>query len=231
MTAGRTFRIAIGILFPAFIIAVLVCAVVFRSTLLGFFTSREDVQTWIQSYGAIAPFVYIAVQTFQVIVFIVPGEIIQIAGGYLFGMWLGSLYSVIGIGLGSAFGFLAARSLGRVFVEEVFGNDRVRQFDSFTSQQGTRVGFFLLFVIPGIPKDVLTYVGGLSTLRFLSFMGVSMAGRLPGIIGSAVIGDSVADSRWTLGIAIFSASVVLFVLGLVLRKRIMGLLTRKKADE
>jgi len=216
----------VGVLFPAFIVAVVVLAIVYWSSLIGFFTSREDVQAWIASFGATAPLVFIAVQVFQVVVFVVPGEIIQITGGYLFGVGLGTLYSIVGIAVGSTVGFWVARFFGRVFVEGVFGVAQVEKFDSFTSSRGPQVGFFLLFVIPGIPKDVLIYLGGLSTLKFLTFLGISMAGRLPGILGSAVIGDSVADSRWVLGIVIFAVSVVLFAIGLIFRTRIMNWVTR-----
>ena len=80
MQRGRGFKIAVGVLFPLFVLAVLALAIIYRSTWLAFFSSRADVQEWIASYGATAPLVYIAVQFFQVVIFIVPGEVIQITG-------------------------------------------------------------------------------------------------------------------------------------------------------
>ena len=210
-----------GLLFPAFLITVLVLAVVYRSTWLAFFSSRADVQAWIASYGVVAPLVYIAVQVFQVVIFIVPGEVIQITGGYLFGITAGTIYSLIGIGLGSGIDFTIARLLGRAFVEGVFGDDRVARFDAFTSARGPQTGFFLLFVIPGIPKDVLVYVAGISKLKFPHFLIVTMAGRLPGILGSAVIGDAIAGERWVLGAIVFGVALMLFVLGVVYRSRLV----------
>ena len=203
-------------------IAVLVLALVYRSSWLAFFSSRADVQDWISSYGAVAPLVYIAVQVFQVVVFIVPGEVTQITGGYLFGIGLGTVYSLIGIAIGSAVDFYLARLLGRAFVEGVFGDRQVARFDKFTSSRGPQTGFFLLFVIPGIPKDVLVYVAGISRIRFGYFLLVTMAGRLPGILGSAVIGDSVAGGRWILGSIVFGVSVILFALGVIFRTRLVA---------
>jgi len=229
---GRGFKIAVGVLFPLFVLAILVLAFVYRSTWLAFFSSRADVQDWISSYGAVAPLVYIAVQVFQVVIFIVPGEVIQITGGYLFGITAGTIYSLIGIALGSGIDFYLARLLGRAFVEGVFGDGQVAKFDTFTSTRGPQTGFFLLFVIPGIPKDILVYVAGISKIRFLTFILITMAGRLPGILGSAIIGDSVAAGRWILGSIIFGVAVVLFVLGVVFRTRLIewvsGVLTRRR---
>jgi uncharacterized membrane protein YdjX (TVP38/TMEM64 family) len=230
---GRGFKIAVGLLFPAFVIAVLVFAIVYRSTWLAFFSSRADVQEWIASYGAVAPLVYIAVQIFQVVIFIVPGEVIQITGGYLFGITAGTIYSLVGIGIGSGIDFYLARALGRAFVEGVFGDARVARFDTFTSARGAQTGFFLLFVIPGIPKDILVYVAGISKLKFRYFLIVTMAGRLPGILGSAIIGDSIAGGRWVLGAIVFAVAVILFVLGVVFRSRLVewvgGVQTRAQA--
>jgi len=221
MQHGKGFKIAVGVLFPLFVLAVLALAIIYRSTWLAFFSSRADVQEWIASYGATAPLVYIAVQIFQVVIFIVPGEVIQITGGYLFGITAGTIYSLIGITIGSGIDFYLARLLGRAFVEGVFGDKQVARFDTFTSARGPQTGFFLLFVIPGIPKDVLVYVAGISRIRFSYFLIVTMAGRLPGILGSAIIGDSVAGGRWVLGSIVFGVAVVLFVLGLVFRARLV----------
>jgi uncharacterized membrane protein YdjX (TVP38/TMEM64 family) len=222
MQRGRGYKIAVGVLFPLFIAAVVVLAVVYRSTWLAFFSSRADVQEWIAGYGAVAPLVYIAVQVFQVVIFIVPGEVIQTVGGYLFGIAGGTVYSLLGIAIGSAVDFHIARALGRVFVEGVFGAERVSRFDAFANSRGPQTGFFLLFVIPGIPKDILVYVAGISPIRFPVFLAVTMGGRLPGILGSAIIGDSVADGRWVMGIVVFALAVVLFVQGIVFRQRLVA---------
>ena len=114
-----------------------------------------------------------------------PGEVVQIAGGYAFGFWMGSLYSLIGITLGSIANFYAGRLLGRPFVESLFDRDKIDKVEIVTGSRKGAAGFFLLFVVPGIPKDVLCYVAGISKLGLLAFIAVSMAGRLPGILGSS----------------------------------------------
>lgn len=222
MQRGRGFKVTVGLLFPLFILAVFVIAWVTRESWTPILDSQVNAQEWITRFGIWAPLVYVAIQVFQVVVFVVPGDVVQIAGGYLFGVLGGVTYSLIGIAIGSTIDFFVARTLGRTFVEGVFGEARVAAFDRVSESPRARTGFFLLFVIPGIPKDVLVYVAGISTLRFPSFLLVTMAGRTAGILGSAIIGDSAAQERWFLSAFVFGVAVVLFSLGVLFRRRLQG---------
>ena len=94
------------------------------------------------------------------------------------------------------------------------------------SPRGTTT-LFLLYLIPGIPKDVLGYVAGVSPLRYVLFITVSTLGRLPGLVGSAVIGSSAASQRWVLFGIVAAAAVVLFGAGLLLRERVQAWLERR----
>lgn len=222
MQSGRLYRIVIGALFPLFLAGVIVFAWQTREVWRPLLDSRVNAQQWIAGFGGWAPLVYVAVQVFQVVVFVVPGDVVQIAGGYLFGIAGGVLYSLIGIAIGSTIDFFIARLLGRTFVEGVFGTERVAAFDRVSDSRRARTGFFLLFVIPGLPKDALVYVAGISTLRFPSFLLVTMTGRLPGILGSAIIGNSAARQQWLVSGLVFGFAVVLFVLGVVFRRRLQS---------
>jgi uncharacterized membrane protein YdjX (TVP38/TMEM64 family) len=217
-TSSRRILALVGL--PLLVVAILIPVIVFRHEIWSLFTSVERLKEWVAASGPIAPLVFIAVQVLQVVVFVIPGEVAQIAGGYLFGTWLGALYSVAGIAIGSAIAFFLARLLGVPFVNALFSPEKVQETRSLLDSRGARTVFFLLFLIPGIPKDVLCYVAGLSPLRFLFFILVSMAGRLPGVIGSALIGNSAADRRWILAGTILAAAVVLFAAGFFLRDRI-----------
>jgi len=219
-------RIISTVAFPAAIATIVVVAVLLRADIARVFSSRVAFQAWIDGFGAYGPLIFCGVQVFQVIVFVVPGEVAQIAGGYLFGIVGGIVYSVIGIAAGSAFNFYLSRTLGIAFVEGLFRADRVEKFESIISSPRARVGFFLLFLIPGIPKDILCYVAGLSRIGFFQFLGISMSGRLPGIIASAVIGSAAAQSNWTVTIIVTAAALLLFLLGVIFRKPLQLLVER-----
>lgn len=220
------YKLIVGGLFPAFLVTVGFIAWRTRDLWTPILGSEVDAQAWIGQFGARGPLVYLLIQVVQVVVFVIPGDVVQIAGGYLFGIAGGLLLSLAGIGIGSCVNFAIARSLGRPFVEGLFGERQVGRFDSLLESPGARTGFFLFFAIPGVPKDVLVYVAGISGLHFPVFLLVSMAGRIPGILGSAIIGNSAANQNWVLSGTVFSLAVLLFAIGVLFRSRIQVIVER-----
>lgn len=199
---------------------------VFRREIWGVFSSPERIEQAVNSWGLWAPLAFVLVQFIQVVVFVIPGEIPQIAGGYLFGLAPATIYSITGILLGSSFNFMLARLFGVPFVRTLFKEGRIRSFDGITHSPRAQIAFFLLFVIPGIPKDVLCYIAGLSPLRFGVFLLISTIGRIPGILGSAAMGSAAASREWLFALLLMLFSAVLFVLGLVFREKIHGVIER-----
>ena len=212
--------------FPAFLLLVLLSVLIFREQIWQPLADRERLQSFIEGVGVWGPLFFVLVQTLQVVVFVIPGEVAQAAAGYLFGVWLGVLYSLIGITVGSGFNYLVGRRLGEPFVRRVMGADQERKFLSIAGSYRGRLGFFLFFLIPGIPKDILCYVAGTARLGFFRFLALSMAGRLPGIVGSAVIGDAAAQGRWGLAVGLLALAAVLLVVGLTYRGKLEGAIQR-----
>ena len=210
--------------FPLFIASVITLAVLYRGPLTALFRSPEAVRVWVASSGPLAPLAFMAAQVLQVVVFVVPGELVQIGGGFAFGLWMGTLWSVLGILAGSLVNFALGRSLGRRFVEAIFSADRLESIERATASGKAAAGFFLLFAIPGIPKDALTYVAGATRLSLLNFIVVSTLGRLPGIIGSAFMGSAVYEQDYRAAIVMVSLASVLFFLGLLFREKLHELI-------
>ena len=205
---------------------IVVPLVLWHAEIWRLFTSREALKAWMDGWGALAPLVYVAAQAFQVVIFAVPGEIVQIAGGWLFGAPVGALLAAAGTVVGATICFFAARLLGRPFVNAFVAPERIARVEKLLSSRNARTVFFLLYLIPGIPKDVLGYVAGLSPLSFVFFITVSTLGRLPGLVGSAVMGSAVAANQWVLFGIVGGAAVLLFTAGLLLRPRIQAWLDR-----
>lgn len=209
---------AIG--FPALLVAFFVLAFILKEPLFTMFRSAETLRSWVEARGVLAPLAFVGLQIVQVILFFIPGEVVQVAGGFAFGLWGGTLWSIIGILAGSLCNFGIGRMLGRPFVEAVFGAERARRVEAATGGGKAAAGFFILFAIPGIPKDVLTYAAGASQLPFGAFMVVSTLGRLPGIVGSAYMGAAVFDQDYLAAIIVVSVASVLFASGLVFHRQI-----------
>ena len=147
--------------FPLFIALVLLIFYIFRADLVSLFRNREAARSWLNAQGPYGMLAFVGLEALQVILFIVPGEVVQVAGGYAFGLWGGTALSVLGIIIGSLFNFYVGRILGRPFVEAIVKKEKLERLEKLTNSGREAAAFFLLFVIPGIPKDVLCYVAGM----------------------------------------------------------------------
>ena len=228
---SKSQRLFQKIAFPLFFAVLFGVLIYLWRPIWSVFSTPESVKLWVNQWGIAAPLIFMGLQIIQVVIFIIPGEVPQIAAGYLFGPWWGTLYSIIGIAAGSAINFLLARILGVPFVQQFFKKEQIERVDRITSSSNAQIGFFLLFLIPGIPKDIFCYAAGLSKMKFLPFLIISLLGRFPGIFGSAYIGGAAADQRWPLVIALSAAAVLLFLAGWALREKLQGFVSRLMGNQ
>src|SRR5438132_4224180 len=145
----------------------------------GIYSSSDKLSRFLESLGPYSPAVFVLFQVLQVIAAPIPGELTGVAGGYVYGQSLGLLLSTIGLTLGSWVAFELASILGRPFVERFVSKEVLHKFDFLTTNTGATI-CFLLFLIPGFPKDYLCYLLGLSRMRLSTFLIVSIIGRIPG---------------------------------------------------
>jgi uncharacterized membrane protein YdjX (TVP38/TMEM64 family) len=212
---------------PLFLIGIVALGFYLRNTLWKFAGSADGVREWVSQWGVAAPLVFLAIQVLQVFIFVIPGDTVQVAGGYLFGFWPGLMLTLCGIAIGSSVNFGLARALGRPLLERLFPKQQIERLSALANSSRAQVGFFLLFVIPGIPKDILCYVAGISPLKFPFFLVVSLLGRVPGIVGSTLMGSSAAAERWTLSVILLVAAVILFAVGYLMRDKLHDWIDRR----
>lgn len=175
-------------------------------------TNREVASAWLARYGLFSPLLFISLQILQVIVAPIPGEVTGVFGGYLYGPWLGFLYSTVGLTLGSLIAFYLARIFGEPLVEKVIPGEFLQKYDRFLQKRGLMVAF-IFFVVPGFPKDALCYVLGLSHLRITPFIIVCVAGRILGTVGLSISGALIRDvGSMSLGMMVALAAVVVILI-------------------
>jgi uncharacterized membrane protein YdjX (TVP38/TMEM64 family) len=142
---------------------------------------KEKLRQLVKQAGPLGPLVFIAIQALQVVLAPIPGEATGFLGGFLFGAPLGFLFSTIGLTLGSIFAFLLGRLLEKKFVVKVVSPATLARFDFLMEHQGALVAF-LLFLLPGFPKDYLCFILGLSPMSFRLFVILVTIGRMPGTL-------------------------------------------------
>ncbi len=209
------------ILFPlllAVIITVLIYLIA-SGYFTSFFRNTENIAQWIEGRGIISWLAFIGIQILQVIIFVIPGEFTQIAGGYIFGVFLGGILTLTGITIGSVCNFYIARFSGADFIRKLIKEDKYNKFQEILSRDSSIFLLFILFLIPGIPKDIVCYFAGLSRISAARFLLLSTLGRIPGIVFSVIIGAALMQNRMELVLLFAVLSVLFFIIGLLLRKK------------
>lgn len=193
------------------------------------FRDREGLRTYVESWGTWAPAVFIFLQAFQVVAAPIPGEFTGAVGGFIFGAVPGILYSSIGLTLGSILAFFGSRIIGLPLVKLVVSDETLEKFGFLTKRKGVMVAL-ALFIIPGFPKDILSYILGLSPMRWLTFIVVCTLGRIPGTVMLSYSGSAVYDENWTLLIVMSVICIVAIGFFVFLRDRIDSWLSSKSHD-
>ena len=193
----------------------------FQHDLIERFSDIKELENTLRSYRKESMLIYVGCQILQVVLSVIPGQALQFAGGYLYGALLGLILSIIGIGIGSTLAYYIARLLGRDAIHLFFGKRKVTEMlDLMNSPKGLIVTF-VIFLIPGIPKDLCSYAAGISNLKLRPYLIVSMIARIPGMLGCLIIGQQVGAGGYTSAAIIAAVALVLLIFGVIFRKKIL----------
>jgi uncharacterized membrane protein YdjX (TVP38/TMEM64 family) len=186
-----------------------------------FLIDQNKVIAFINSFHPYDDFVFIVFQIFQVlIVGAIPGEISEFIGGYIYGPVLGTIYSAIGLSIGSWLAFALARIYGLPFVRRIVRPSIMEKYDYLMEHQGRHISF-LLFMIPGFPKAALCYIIGLSHMTIWTFIAVSTPGRLLGIILVSICGSSLKNHQLMVFLVVLIIVSIIFLLIYLFRDRLV----------
>lgn len=184
------------------------------------FESFEDVVSFLEKYETESIPIYIGLQVLQIVISVLPGQAFQLAAGYMYTFFPALIYALIGAALGTVITFAIARILGRDFVHLFFGKEKTHYYtERLNSKKGYMV-VFILYLIPGLPKDMISYVAGVSDMKFDAFLLLSLVGRLPGMMGSIMIGSMWHKEEYVGMILLGILAIVAFILGLIFHKKI-----------
>jgi len=213
------------------ILAIVAVAVAFAGLYLfvreyaAFITDVEALRTWLRQFGVLAPLVFIGIQALQVVVAPIPGQVVALVAGYLFGPFWGTVYSLTGVLIGSTIAFSLAKRYGRSFVEEVIHEDVIARFDGFVDTVGIP-GLFAFVIIPGLPDDAICFLSGLTKWKLPTFIAVISVGRLPAYVFTVYAGGELASGRFLSGLALILLVVLASVVGYYKQETVRDLVAR-----
>jgi len=160
---------------------------VWHEPLWAFLSDTERAREWVAGFGPWGPLVSVALNVAQVLLAPLPGQFVGLLNGYLYGLWLGAFYSMAGLLLGTALAMGLARRFGRPLVERLAGGEQLARWDRLADRRGP-LFFFLVFLFPFVPDDLVCFLIGLSPLPIPSMLVLAALGRLPGVFVSCWVG-------------------------------------------
>ena len=221
-------------------LAILIFIIVGLPVIL-FFTCRDtlfnkewlaNLPEFIMQYKGYAAAVLTGIQILQVIICIIPGQPIQLAASYLFGVLKGYLISIGGAFIGAFIAFFIARALGKDSLEAIFGEEKVNDYHRKLNSGKGLTAVLLIYLIPGVPKDLVAYVAGISDMRLRPFLIVSTIGRSPGMLGSLLTGYFISSRNYAAIGVLAVVTAVILIICFVKRKQLVAMLDDlEKKDE
>lgn len=180
-----------------------------------FVSQPEAFRQWMQQQGVWGKLAFIGMMAFQILVAVIPGEPLEIGAGYAFGVWEGTLLCLLGALLGSVILFLLVRRLGLPFVTLFVPEEKLSSLKFLRDTKRLNLALYLLFLIPGTPKDLMTFAVGLTPMKLSFWCFLTMTARIPSVITSTIGGDALSQQDYGFALWVFAATAVLALAGIL----------------
>ena len=186
--------------------------------------SQEGFKEYIQSFGIWGWLVFLALQFLQVFIALIPGELLETAAGYAFDPLVGTLLCFVGVALASALVFVLTKRYGIRMVEVFISREKINELKFINTAKKRNRLVFLLFFIPGTPKDLLTYFVGLTDMKLGTFLTITMIARIPSVVSSTIGGSLLAYGKYSGAVLLYAivgavSLTGMLVYNLIVKKR------------
>ena len=217
-------KIRIIILISVFVIITVVLTILFWPFIRNLRNEeyRESISAWIKSLGFKGPALLFGIQVLQIFIAVIPGGPIQLMAGMAFGAIGGFAVIMAGVIFTSTLIFIIGRKFGLPLLRRFLGEDDLIKWSFLKDSTKTARILFILYLIPGTPKDILTWFAPLSNISLPSFVVLASLARIPAILTSTITGDSMMEGNWILSLSLFLGIAVIGLLGMWFRDRIIS---------
>ena len=188
-------------------------------------------KVWINGFGAWSKIVFVAMRSVQTVVKIIPAEPLEIGSGLVFGAVGGMLLCLLGNIIGSIVILFMTRRLGIRVLELFHLQDKLQSMRFLQDKQRRRLLLLLFYIIPGTPKDGITYFVGLTDINLVEFMVMTSFARIPSIISSTICGAYLGARKTVVAAIVFGVTLVLSILGGLLYKKISARYVQRRENK
>ena len=182
--------------------------------MVAFFEEPERFRAWVDGKGIVGRLIFVGMVVLQMLVALIPGEPLEIGAGYAFGVFEGTLLCMAGILIGSTLIFAFVRRFGIRVIEIFFSVEKIRSVKFLQNTRRLYVITFLLMLLPGTPKDLLSYFIGLTEMKLSTWLIISTTARIPSVISSCLSGSALGDQNYSLSILAMAVTAAISLLGI-----------------
>ena len=218
-TSLRNRRVAVLVALFAFVGIVGVLALLFGRDVLAFLTDGRRVQEQVDRMGPLAPVVFGALVVIQEVTVLVPSEPLELAAGYAFGFWKGSLIYLAASVVGCIAIIAVVRFGGDRVLELILTSKRRAQLARLREAQKFDLAILVCFFIPGVPQDLMAYLAAFAGMRPVHLVAITTAGRLPSVLAVTLASSFAAAGDWRATALVFGVTAVAVVVGVLLYHR------------
>lgn len=211
-------RVLIGLVTAASITALLCWE--YLPGLLAWLADARAVRAFVSDHAFVSRLAMLGINIVQVLLAFLPGEPVELASGYAFGFWEGTALCLVASGLATSMIYWATRRWGWKLVGLFFDRSLFDRFSWLKSAKRLELIMLIVFLIPGTPKDFLTYFAGLTNMRFLPVVLIATFGRIPSIVTSTIAASAVGSGNWPLVACTLVASAFLLAVGGLMYRRL-----------
>ena len=198
-----------------------VATAIFLPIIIDLGKNEDALKDMLQNSGFKGQLTFIALQFLQIFIAIIPGEVLEVAAGYSFGTFGGILLCYIGIFLAASLVFFIIKKYG-VKTVDILVNEKTRKklYKLMNSPKRDMI-IFILYFIPGTPKDIFNFIVPLSPIKFWRFTLITMIARLPSVISSVIFGSMLGNDKILVSIIIYGSTLIISAIGAFVYNRFM----------
>ena len=214
-------------LWKVLVLFMAMCALclLFYQPFMDILDNKEEFKVMMDSFGIWAYVIYICVNMLQVFLAFIPGEVVEVLAGFCFGTINGTIACLIASGLASTIVFCLVREFGGKIVATFVKEENLNEISFLKNEANINVLAFIVFLIPGTPKDLFTYFLPLTSIKYSQFIWIVTLARIPSIITSTIAGEAIINMNIGLIIGVYVITGVIGVIGILWYQR---MIKRKK---
>lgn len=201
------------------VIMAIVCLLLYQP-MMDIFKDPQLLRHQLQNLGIFGQLAFVGIMALQVVFVFLPGEIVEVMAGFVYGPLGGLIACMVGSAIGSSLIYIFVKKFGIRFIEKFIGLDKINEISFLHNKEKRNVLCFIIFFIPGTPKDLLTYFIPLTDMKLSTFLFITTIARIPSIITSTIGGHAIGVENYLFSIVVFVVTGIISLFGIYVYKRI-----------